>query len=314
MTYDLSRAHLNNPFRQPVFHPVTEWVEPDVPVNGSAWLGFGRGPAHVDTEVVHYPGSRLSERQLSPADADVAARLRASNRSSWANRGYALYYNFDLPINGDLWEIRGFRWRNAANADDDPSDGNENNWSFSVHTILQKLYADDSDLTVEPTWDQLETLRWLRWEAREYAVEATGDPHFELNLLPHRDIKPTGCPGDKMTTAIRAGVLNIPARDTTQVPPSTPIPGGKRTMKVFQPHDVDAEFMGLEDEHGNVPVLVWISTAKQQHSRDEYIANHAEVDRGPRLQGFTNSTLLGPLPTGDTRKTWTADDFFSVVG
>lgn len=224
MSYDLSRAHLNNPFRQPEFIPASEWVEDGYPVSGSRWLGFGRGPAQVDTEVVHYQGARYPEWKLSPADADVVRRLREGNRASWndPNRRYALYYSFDVPVDGRLWGIRAFDFRNAANADDNKADGNENDWSFSLHTILQKLFADKSDTTVDPTWDQLETLRWVRWEAREYGVEETGNTLFEVHLLPHRFIEPTGCPGDKMFAAINAGVLNIPARTTEPQEPIVP--------------------------------------------------------------------------------------------
>jgi hypothetical protein len=238
---DLSRAHANNPFRQPRYVPASEiYTDPRYPMTGSRWLGFGPGPSKVDTEVVHYPGSRLGALQLSTKVEDVIARLRASNASSWEKRGYALYYSFDLPTDGSLYGIREFNFRNAANADDDKSDGNENDWSFAVHTMLQKLFADNSDTTVEPTWDQLETLRWLRWEAREYGIEETGNELFEIHLLPHRYIKPTGCPGDKMTIAINNGVLNIPARSATP-PQEPPVTTGKTDLII-----VDYGFPGVD--------------------------------------------------------------------
>jgi hypothetical protein len=321
VTYDLSRAHPNNPFRQPEFIPASEWVEAGYPVNGARWLGFGPKKSKVDTQIAHYQGAKYPLWKLSPADVDVVRRLREGNRASWIGRGYALYYSFDVPVDGRLWGIRAFDFRNAANADNDKSDGNENDWSYSLHTILQKLFADNSDTTVDPTWDQLETHRWLRWEAREYAIEEGNALGFEVDMLGHRDLEPTGCPGNKMYAAIQAGVLAIPPRVTNPVPPPNPRPpaGGRRTMKIFQPDDCLAQFMGLADEFGNTPVITWIQTAEQQQSRDEYIANGAVVDRGPRnpavgRSGFKNCTLLGPVPHGDPQRNWTEADFYRVVG
>ncbi len=218
MTYDLSRAHPNNPFRQPEFVPAREWVEDGYPVTGNRWLGFGPTTARVGTQVAHYQGSRYPAWKLSPAEVDVVRRLREFNRASWTTRGYAAYYSFDVPVDGRLWGLRAFDFRNAANADGNQADGNENDWTYSLHTIVQKLFADSSDTTVEPTWDQLETHRWLRWEAREYAIEEGNVLDFEVDLLGHRDLEPTGCPGDKFYAAIQSGKLSIPARTTTPVP------------------------------------------------------------------------------------------------
>lgn len=319
MPYDLSRAHPNNPFRQPTYVPPEEiYTDPAYPMHGSRWLGFGPGPTKVDTQVVHYPGSRLSALQLSTKADDVKARLRASNQSSWKSRGYALYYGFDLPTDGSLYGIRAFNWRNAANADDDPSDGNENDWSFAVHTILQKLNDDPkSNVTVEPTWDQLETLRWLRWEAREYAIEATGNVNFELKLLPHQAIKPTGCPGDKMVAAINRGALDIPPRTSTK---PDPIPGGDLMITVFKPKEgadlkgeVIAQFIGMADVNGNVlGDLYWINDAKAIAVRDAHLAAGAVEDDGDCTKGrFRNCRLKGPIPVGATYQ-WSADDFWQV--
>jgi hypothetical protein len=224
MTIDLTRAHPNNPYRQPLFVPRTEiFTEPGYPITGSRWLGFGAGPSKVNHQIVHYAGSLYSGYRLSAAQADVIRRLRESNRSSWNSRGYALYYNFDLPTDGSLYGIREWSIRNAANADDNKLDGNENDWSYAVHCVFNKVNSDQySNVTVEPTWDQLETLRWLRWEAREYAIAETGDSGFQVGCMPHCDIKPTGCCGDKGIAAIRAGLLDIPARDGGPAPDPVP--------------------------------------------------------------------------------------------
>lgn len=320
MSYDISRAHVNNPFRQPAWRPNSTWVESGFPINGSKWLGFGPKILKVDTQVVHYGGARLGSVAVSPLDADVIATLRAMNRSSWTSRGYSLYYNFYLPTDGRLWGIRQFDWRNAANADDDQRDGNENNWTFAVHTVLQKVDTNPkSDVTVEPTWDQLETLRWLRWEAREYAIEAGNPTTFNIDLLPHRDIKPTGCPGDKMTKAIRSGILDIPSRTAPKPPPTpepqpTDPPGGQLMITVFQPSDCLAEFMGMTDKNGNALEVKWIRTAKDQMVRDAHLKAGARRDPGPATKGkFNNVGLKGPVPVGDTYP-WTADDFWYVDG
>lgn len=307
----LSVAHPNNPFRQPRYVPASEiYTDPAYPMSGSKWLGFGPSTGHVDTQVVHYPGSRLSALQLSTKTEDVKARLKASNKSSWQSRGYALYYNFDLPTDGTLYGIREFNWRNAANADDDKTDGNENDWTFAVHTILQKLYDDNSDTTVEPTWDQLETLRWLRWEAREYGVEASGDPNFQVNLIGHRDIKPTGCPGDKMYAAIQRGDLDIPPRTATPTPPTPPLPiGDDMRYAIFRPFDCAAQFLGPMDEHGNAAFVIWVDKQRA----DAWIGAGAVVNDDLSLGGFINCVLLGPLPTNDVKHVWTGTEFFRVV-
>lgn len=313
MTIDLSRAHSNNPFRQPEFIAADEWLrQGSLGISGSRWLGFGPAPHHVDTQVAHYQGAKYANWQMSPADADVVRRLNAMNDGSWSSRGYALYYGFDVPVDGRLWGIRAFDWRNAANADDDKSDGNENDWTYAVHTVVQKLYPDNSDTTVEPTWDQLETHRWLRWEAREYAVEATGDTTFQIDMLGHRQIKPTGCPGDKFFAAIMRGDLNIPDRtaDTPQIPdpPSDPEDNmAKRTLYI--PTDCDAQFLGWGDDDGNAIEVVWVTKAVADAHRSVGVVIRDQLSSG----GFVNCVLLGPLPQGDTRKAWADTDFFRVV-
>lgn len=139
------------------------------------------------------------------------------------------------------------------------------------------------------------------------------------NAFPEWSKSAHSCPGPARTAqmpAMRARITQIIAEDSHPI--VLPSPTGELAMKIFQPSDCDAEFMGLADANGNVPFLTWIETAEQQRSRDEYIANGAEVDHGPRLvpgdrSGFRNCTLLGPLPRGDTRHAWVPGDFFRVI-
>jgi hypothetical protein len=95
-------------------------------------------------------------------------------------------------------------------------------------------------------------------------------------------------------------------------PPTTP-PGGDDGMaiKVFQPVDCDAEFIGYCDILGNALQIEWIATAKDQARRDAYLATGVVVvDRGERCPGgFVNCGLIGPIPTGDTKYTWSEGDF-----
>lgn len=314
MAYDLGRSHPNNPFRRPVFYRARDtFTDPAYPMHGSSWLGFGPKQGHVDTFVVHYPGAFLSAQQLSSKAEDVRARLRAGNQSSWKNKGYALYYSFDVPTDGTLWEIRGFNWRNAANADQDTSDGNENAWTFSAHTVLQKVNTDPkSNVTVDPTPEQLETLRWLRWEAREYAIEETKNAAFEIGLIGHGELEPTGCPGDKMQAAIVAGALGIPKREVSQPEPEPvpPLPIGEGMFNaIFKPVDCTAQFGGIADEAGNAMFLVWFDKARA----DAWQAAGVRVFDKLSLGGFTNCVLLGPLPSGDSKHDWTGAEFFRVV-
>src|SRR5690606_22633907 len=72
---------------------------------------------NIDVIVMHYRGSGNN-----PVPKDVAAYLRASQRSYLTSRGYSLGYNTvvvsDLghPDDGVSWEVRGERFRSAANA------------------------------------------------------------------------------------------------------------------------------------------------------------------------------------------------------
>lgn len=127
------------------------------------------------------------------------------------------------------------------------------------------------------------------------------------------------CPGAARIAqmpAVRARATEIvawrPAPVVVEPPPTTTLPPPEDTdvrRTLFIPADCDAQFIGWADAGGNAIEITWVTKAVADAHRSVGVAIADQLSLG----GFANCVLLGPLPVGDTRHTWTGAEFFRWV-
>jgi hypothetical protein len=183
------------------WHTRDEWVEPGYPVTGPAF-----DASSVEFIVVHYGAVPWSEERLR----DSVRYWRDTQRYYVDSRGYSIGYQIGVDrAAGDLWELRGFAFRNAANGSLSQSSPyyenlapNPNHKTVSIHVILP--------MSGEYLPHQLDGCR-----AAVALIRARCAKH--LPVIPHSDVVSTTCPGDPMRRAIAEGLLE-------PSPPPPPIP------------------------------------------------------------------------------------------
>ena len=171
-----------------VVHERSEWEEPGYEVTGPDL------PLEIDFIIVHYPGA-----DFGAGLSNTEAIVQAGQRDWTDNRGYSLGYNWIVGRAGltDIWEIRGFDYKNAANGPVDPPNPdlgtNGNDHSVSVEFITNV----DGELSPEQIEAGPVVANWIR--------DSLGRP---LEAQPHSWVKPTACPGDPMRQLLDEGWLD----------------------------------------------------------------------------------------------------------
>ena len=155
------------------------WVQPAYPVTGPAYTW-----STVDTIAIHYTAANT-------VSDDTGTYLASMNAFYWLDRGYALGYNAAVDQDGLTWEIRGDKYRSAANKD----------WNTRTYAILALV---DGANPANPA--MIDGIRSLVADCRTYQPTA--------RLAGHRDIGATACPGDGLYAQIIAGTFE-PTPDPT---------------------------------------------------------------------------------------------------
>ena len=199
-------------------HGRSEWEQPGAEVTGPA-----NYPGLVQWIVVHYPGYELDfdrDRDGDFDETDTKLLIQQWQRNSLSSRGYSLYYQHVIGRQGDIWEVRGFDIRNAANGPTDHPETfgpNANTMTHSVKFV--------SGLDGEITAAQWGSMRWLVGHIRTWYGR-------HLDVIGHRDVKSTTCPGDPTYRMIRAGAFEPP---TMPPPAPTPTEGPDMIVLDYQP-------------------------------------------------------------------------------
>lgn len=163
------------------FHRREAWQDPNLPVTGPAPT-----MSQWDTFPLHYTAAdNLIDGDPGEHASNLPAYLRAIQRDYKVNRGYSVGYGFAVDWLGGVWELRGYDIKNAANR----------GWNHRTGPVL--CLVDGADpLTAEALW----SVRALYREA----IRRTGR---YLDLVGHRDIGATACPGDGIYQQIAAGLV-----------------------------------------------------------------------------------------------------------
>lgn len=160
------------------FHRREDWQDPNLPVKGPAST-----LEQVDTFPLHYTAAATMPTGVNPTM--VANVLRAMQRDYSTNRNYSLGYGFAVDQAGGVWEIRGFDIKSAANRD----------WNHRTIPVVC-LVSGAGPLSEA-----------ARHSVRALYAEAERRTGRKLNIVGHRDIGATSCPGAGIYGQIQLGLI-----------------------------------------------------------------------------------------------------------
>lgn len=185
-----------------IYHKRNEWVLPSQPVTGPAsnWN-------KIDRIVVHYPGGTI-KKPYNPIT------LLRGWQNQYLNKKppYSLGYNWAIDENGDVWEIRGYDIKCAANVE-------VNEVSVAIKFIVNNAEpANEAQLAacrelVQTIWDR----KGVELPIVSHASQATNSTH-------------TPCPGAGIRKQMDEGLL-LP----TSPPEVTPGKIGKAMIIEYLP-------------------------------------------------------------------------------
>ncbi len=208
--------------------PREDWLDPKLPwdhvVNGKGAFYVCppfRGWPSIRDIVVHYPGADWADPEWADIngdgridESDTVALLRAGHRMylMGASRGYSYGYGFKIGVLGDIWEIRGWDYANAANLGD-AAHGHVgwNNWSISIQIVVDE--ANEANAL------QVSAVNWLIDEL----IRRKG---ADMNLTYHGAGQYTACCGAGIIGQIKARTIGKGLSGAPVVidPPTPPTP------------------------------------------------------------------------------------------
>lgn len=211
-------------------HPVEAWLDPCYPMTGPKQVASA-----IYQPVAHYTAAEnLPDGDLGEFIEDLPGYLRAMNRSYWNRNpsnptpivvcgrnltGYSVGYLFAVDWLGGAWELRGFRFKSAANA-------GHNDYTFPI------LFLVDGN---DPVTDlAAATARAIWREARR----RSGRADFKLRPLGHGELRettgigtPTPCPGVGILGQMHDGYLDL---DYQEAPPMATL---RKPVRVLDTRD-----------------------------------------------------------------------------
>lgn len=166
-------------------------------------------PTALTDVVIHYPGTTGPITTLDPV-----VWTQNLQRSYVDSRGYSVGYNFGYWADGTEIELRGWDFRNAANAV--PGDKGANLRTLSLLIIVGAQSP--------ATGAQIDAVRARRAQINN----RTGR---NIGRLGHGDLEPTTCPGAGIAAQLTAGLFDpqptIEGDPMYLIPPPPERPGGR---------------------------------------------------------------------------------------
>lgn len=198
-----------------IWHPRTDWVGAE-PVTGPPI----RWP-DIDTVVVHYTAA------LNLIDGDpgenwfaVPAYLRSIQHEYLTNRhpGYSVGYNVAVDARGDVWELRGFDIKCAAN-----KGHNDHTWAILVLVDGQSPVTEAAVAVIRELVSAVEV-----HAARPLAIKG------------HRDLDATQCPGVGVYAQITSGAFRPQITDRPRPVDPPPMSEEDEVIKLIVYVDKDS--------------------------------------------------------------------------
>ena len=139
-------------------------------------------PRKIKGTCIHYAGYNV---KTDPATTLHNIQAHHQNTKGW----FDIAYNVAVGLDGSVWELRGLDIENGAQG------GRWLNRSYVAVVALLGPGQHPSDGMVDGINEaiRLVTLKY---------PEATA-------VVPHRDLKPTSCPGDELTDLLRSGFIGL---------------------------------------------------------------------------------------------------------
>ena len=187
-------------------HTREDWLEPCYPMVGPA-----QRPANITQPVAHYSGALdLPDGDIGEFENEIPPFIRASQRDYWLHRdgtglticgrylpGYALGYMWWIDWLGGVWEVRGFDYQSAANAD------------HNTYTAPIMFISDRDDPVSELAWQSARAV-WREHRRR------SGRADFKNRPLGHGELRtttgigtPTACPGAAILNQLHQGLGDL---------------------------------------------------------------------------------------------------------
>lgn len=176
--------------RRLLYHTRDEWLDNPTP---QPFNTPPASPGDVEAAMCHYPGAKAT--WVAPLNTAAWIRFGNALYLSDPNRGYPYGYSFQIgynpvdwsrnPVELDLWEVRGFDRRNAANNGDFPP------FSTTKSPWNQRTYSAQimcSEIGSPPHEDQLLTFQYFVAMCDDFTQRT-------VDVYGHWQTDFTACPG-----------------------------------------------------------------------------------------------------------------------
>ena len=235
---------------------------------------------------------------MATVSGNTPAVLRSIQRDYTNNRGYSIGYNFAIDQVGACWECRGFDIRCAANRD------------FNDKTIAVLCLVDGAEPMNEV---MCATFRALGAEAQRHCGQ-------RLDVIGHRDIGATSCPGNGIYRQVVTGKLE-PDSGYTPKPKPPPQQEDEMATVILAVDGRNAQFIGqgplLADGTVHNLFVTWFGPGRAEGN--PFLDDHAAAP-DTKLQPVSMDTLkrdlvfLGnPEEIEDSTGQWSETDFYRVI-
>jgi hypothetical protein len=266
--------------------PHTEWEDPKMPV---------KGPVPTKSKITTIP-AHYTAMAVVPDNTKVV--LRSIQRDYTVNRHYSIGYNFAIDKAGAVWECRGVKIKCAANV-------KCNDFTMAVLCLVDGSQPMNAKM--------VKSFKELGAYLQDYFGRS-------LQVVGHRDIGATACPGDGIYAQVKAGKLT-PGTTPTPTPPKPqkPQPGDdSMTIRIFEsqsdPKEFNAVFYAECDSQDRSIEVQWTGDGNDPRVMERL--NLMDSVFGPRLNvslsGLVNNRLHAkhlPQEINDDLHNWTDSDF-----
>lgn len=246
----------------------------------------------LEGTVLHFVGA--GRGYVLPESADHE-RCRAQVRSVQAHalslpEMSDIHYNAMVCVHGVVLEGRIVGVRSGANG---------TAASNRVHPAVCALLGVDDP----PTDRMLAGIAWFHAEVERRAGRT-------LDMFRHGQIVATSCPGSPLGRWVDAGgyrTTPTPTPDPDPDPTPDPTPEDSTVLVIAHPAGSNARFLATSDGRGFIASMTWIPNEDAMaRLTPHYPVVTIDAD-APR-----NIGLIGPVPTGDALREWSAADFLNA--
>lgn len=224
-------------------------------------------PALLEKIVIHYPGGGTYPD--SPTVGWIESYSQRMQKDYVDNRGgYSIGYNFGVAKNGLSVQWRGLEYACAANGW----------WAINRNAVAIQLIINIGEAATD---EQIVEVRNIIDQVQQFAGK-------KLEVVGHRDVNATGCPGDEAYAQVLAGVFDVPYPNEAVPPPI--IPGENIDMLVIWRHP---DYVGSYLIGGGTPII--LTPALKAHYEALGVAEIAEA-HDQLLAQCAAATGYTPIP------------------